>query len=164
MPRIFALCLFVCLFAGCATTPREPVRSVTIETIRPRYIEEERFKRISEYLSGEENQGDRIILRSDPEARTGFYFVLRLDENVRRLPRGSVVIGEFHTPKSLDVREHRFELPRRGKLPKTKEIFIGLTGEDWPYDAGRVPAAWRFTLEDANGELLARRESFLWRM
>lgn len=149
------------LLTGCASTPDKPLSSVEIKEIKPRYIPEENFKRISEYWSGAENQGKRVILRTDPEVRDGYYFTLVLDEKVRDLPRGSVITGEFFTPVSTDVQVHDFRLPN--KLPKTKEIFLGLTGADWP-QAESVPGAWRFTIKDANGAVLAAKQSYLWSM
>ncbi|MFO8028083.1 MAG: hypothetical protein R6U56_10500 [Opitutales bacterium] len=159
--RHLLLVLIGLTLAGCASTPDEPVRAVTIEEIKPRYIPEENFVRISEYWSGAENKGRRVILRSDPEVRDGFYFTLVLDEKVRELPRGTVITGEFHTPVSAKRQTHDFALPN--KLPKTREVFVGLTGADWP-EPGGVPAAWRFTIKDANGEVLARKQSYLWSM
>jgi hypothetical protein len=43
----------------------------------------------------------------------------------------------------------------------TNEIFIGLTGEDWP-KKDNVPTAWRFTIKDANGAVLGEKQSYLW--
>ena len=95
----FLITAIICsLFAGCALTPKQAVTSVEIEEIKPRYIETEQFKRISEYLTGKENIGDRVILRTQPEHREGYYFILVLDNDVRRLPNGTVVVGEFYTP------------------------------------------------------------------
>jgi hypothetical protein len=156
LPALISLAL-----AGCASTPDEPVRSVEISEIMPRYIPEGNFIRISEYWSGAENKGNRIILRSDPAVRDGFYFTLVLDKRVRNLPRGSVITGEFYTPVSTELQTHEFPLPN--KLPKTKEVFVGLTGADWP-EPGGMPGAWRFTIKDANGQVLASRQSYLWSM
>jgi hypothetical protein len=147
------------LLAGCASTPKPALTSVEIVEIKPRYIETESFKRISEYLTGKEYLGDRVILRSDPEARAGYYFTLVLDEDVRRLPKGTQISGEFFTPKSVEKQTHEFTLP--AKLASTNEIFVGLTGEDWPQSGG-VPAAWRFTITDANGKRLGEKQSYLW--
>lgn len=157
--RYLLLALTGLALAGCASTPKEPVRSVEIQEIKPRYMPEENFIRISEYWSGAENKGKRVILRSDPEVRDGFYFTLVLDEKLRDLPRGTVIVGEFYTPASNDLLTHEFSLPSR--LPKTKEVFVGLTGADWP-ESGGVPGAWRFTIKDANGEQLAQKQSYLW--
>ena len=157
--RFFITALLALLFVGCASTPKSALTSVLIEEIKPRYMEEEQFKRLSEYLSGKEYQGDRLILRTAPEERSGYYFTLVLDENIRRLPKGTVIVGEFFTPKSVDQQKHEFTLP--AKRPKTHEIFIGLTGEDWPEDKG-VPAAWKFTIKDANGQVLGDKQNYLW--
>jgi hypothetical protein len=159
--RILLLALFSLLCISCASTKKPAVTDVNILDIKPRYIETEDFKRISEYLTGKENLGNRIILRTDSEQRSGYYFTLILDQKVRDLPTGSYIEGEFYTPKSLDKQAHTFELP--SKLPKTKEIFVGLTGEDWP-KANAVPAAWRFTIKDSNGDVLATQKSYLWNL
>lgn len=156
----FLITAIICtLFAGCALTHKQAVTSVEIEEIKPRYIETEQFKRISEYLTGKENIGDRVILRTQPEHRAGYYFILVLDNDVRRLPIGTVIVGEFHTPQSLEKQIHKFNLP--SQRASTDEIFIGLTGEDWPEKDG-VPAAWRFTIKDANGAVLGEKQSYLW--
>jgi hypothetical protein len=147
------------LLAGCASTRKPALTSVEIEEIKPRYIETEAFKRISEYLTGQEYLGDRVLLRSDPDTRAGYYFTLVLDEDVRHLPKGTQIIDEFFTPKSVEKQTHTFTLP--SQLASTNEIFVGLTGEDWP-QVGGVPAAWRFTIEDANGKLLGEKQSYLW--
>jgi len=157
--RFLITALVGSLLVGCASTPKQAVTSVEIEEIKPRYIETEQFKRISEYMTGKEYLGDRVILRTNPQERAGYYFTLILDEDVRRLPKGTVVVGEFYTPKSVEKQTHEFKLP--SKRVSTDEIFIGLTGEDWPQDSG-VPAAWRFTIKDANGAVLGEKQSYLW--
>jgi hypothetical protein len=156
--RFFLLGLLCLLCASCASTRKQALSSVTIEEIKPRLIEEQQFMRVSEYMSGKEYMGDRLILRTTPEARTGYYFTIVLDESIRRLPAGTVVVGEFHTEKSLDAQQYTFTLP--AKRPKTKEIFIGLTGEQWP-EGTTTPAAWRITIKDANGAVLATDQSYL---
>jgi hypothetical protein len=157
--RFLLLALLSTLCISCASTRKPAVTSVTIDEIKSRYIEQQDFMRISEYLSGKEYQGDRVILRTNSETRSGYYFTLILDQDARRLPAGTTVFGEFYTPKSLDVQEHTFTLP--AKRPKSKEIFIGLTGEDWPV-TNAIPGAWRFTIKDANGAILGSKQSYLW--
>lgn len=157
--RNLLLALLGLALVGCASTPDEPLLSLDIEEIKPRYIPEVNFIRVREYLTGAENLGRRIILRSDPESRDGYYFTLILNQKARDLPRGTVIIGEFHTPFSTELQTYEFRIPN--KLPKTKEVFVGLTGKDWP-DSDRVPSAWRFTINDANGERLAQKQSYLW--
>ena len=156
----FLITAIICsLCAGCASTPKRAVTSIEIEEIKPRYIKAEQFKRISEYMTGKEHIGDRVILRTQSEHREGYYFILVLDHDVRRLPNGTVVVGEFYTPQSLEKQTHEFTLP--SQRASTDEIHIGLTGEDWP-KIGGVPAAWRFTIKDANGAVLGEKQSYLW--
>jgi hypothetical protein len=156
----FLITAIICsLYAGCALTPKQAVTSVEIEEIKPRYIEDEQFKRISEYMTGKEYVGDRVILRTQPKHRAGYYFTLVLDKNVRRLPKGTRVVGEFYTPMSVEKQTHEFTLP--SQRAGTEEIFIGLTGKDWPQKSD-VPAAWRFTIKDANGAVLGEKQSYLW--
>jgi len=156
----FIFLAYICLLCvSCISGRKPPITSVTIEEIKPRYIEADEFMRISEYLTGKEHQGDRVIIRSDPTDRSGYYFTLILDTDVRRMPAGTQVIGEFHTPKSLDAEVHNFELPAR--RPESNEIFVGLTGKDWP-NKDALPGAWRFTIVDPNGLQLALKQSYLW--
>lgn len=155
----FALFSLLCISCGSTNRPEPASTNVTIVDIKPRYIPDEHFKRISEYMTGREHLGNRIMIRSDKEARSGYYFILILDRQWRDLPPGSYIEGEFYTPQSLDRQTHRFEFP--SQLPKSKELFIGLTGQDWP-SPNAVPAAWRFTLKQANGEVLTTRKSYLW--
>ncbi|NBB80249.1 MAG: hypothetical protein GVY36_12540 [Verrucomicrobia bacterium] len=154
------LTALVCLLlTACASTPKPALTSVEIKEIKPRYIDAEQLTRVSEYFTGQENTGNRVFLRTSPEAKSGYYFTLILDEKVRRLPKGTTIIGEFYAPEEVDLQRYTFTLPNR--RPKTKEIFVGLTGDDWP-GADAIPAAWRFTIKGPNGNTLGESQSFLW--
>lgn len=157
--RIFSLALICLLGVACSTTKESSEPPVKIVDVMPRYIEAETFKRISEYMTGRENPGKRVIIRTNPRQRDGYYFVLIIDRNVRKLPPDAYIQGEFYTSKSLDLQTHRFEFP--SILPNTREIFIGLTGDDWPQE-GAVPAAWRFTIKNSQEQILAQEQSYLW--
>jgi hypothetical protein len=157
--RFLITALLALLFVGCASTPKPALTAVSIKEIKPRYMETEQFKRIGEYMTGKEYLGDRVILRSDTTERAGYYFTLVLDEDVRDLPIGTVIVGQFYTKVSPELQTHEFELP--SKRASTDEIFIGLTGKDWP-EKGGVPAAWKFEIKDANGNILGQKQSYLW--
>lgn len=157
--RIFPL-LLLCLLSFACSTTKEPAESpVKIVEITPRYIEAEAFKRISEYMTGKENPGKRVIVRTNSRQRDGYYFILVLDRNVRKLPPDAHLQGEFYTSKSLDLQTYRFEFP--SILPSTREVFIGLTGDNQPPE-GETPTAWRFTIKNSQGEILAQKKSYLW--
>ena len=159
--RLLFIALLSLLCISCASTPKPALNSVEIEEIKLRYIEKQDFTRIGEFLSGHENTGDRMIFRSNPEIRSGYYFTLILDEKIERLLTGTTITGEIYTPSALDLKTYTFTLP--AKRPKTKEIFIGLTDTDWPNKNG-VANAWRFTIMGPNGEILGSSQSYLWKM
>lgn len=157
--RFFLIALLSLLCISCASTRQAALSSVEIEEIKPRYIEQQAFVRIAEYMTGKENTGNRMIFRSDAEVRSGYYFILILDEEIKRLPSGTTITAEIYGPNTRELQSYLFTLP--AQRPKTKEIFIGLTGADWP-DRSGIPNAWRFTLKGPNGEVLGTRQSYLW--
>ena len=157
--RIFFLALLCLTSVACSTTQESAEPSTKIVEIVPRYIETKAFKRISEYMTGKENPGRRVIIRTNPKQRDGYYFILLLNHNVRKLPPDAYIQGEFYTSKSLDRQTHRFDFPLI--LPDTREIFIGLTGDDWPQE-DEIPSAWHFTIKNSRGEILAQKKSYLW--
>ena len=124
-----------------------------------RYFEAKSFKRISEYFTGRENPGNRLLCRSRPAERAGLYFILSLDEHSRKLPQGAQFVVEFIRPDDPETKTIRVPVPE--KRPRGKEIYLGLTGDDWPDKTARL-VAWRLRLVDASGEVLAERKSFLW--
>jgi hypothetical protein len=160
--RAFLLIALSLWLTSCGTTPKPTpsVSAVTIKTIKPSYLQATHFIRVREYMTGAEHTGKQVVLRSDPETREGFYFILVLDTKLHRLPPGCALIGEFYTPASPDLQTHHFALP--SQRPKTREILVGLTGSDWPFGADRMPSAWRFTVVDANGQPLGHKQSYLW--
>ena len=63
------------------------------------------------------------------------------------------------SPKAPDPVEHRIAVPN--ERPRGKDLFLGLTGADWPDPEAR-PVAWKLTLENPDGEVILERKSFLW--
>ena len=98
--RIFFLALICLLSVACSTTKESSETAVKIVEVHPRYIEAETFKRISEYMTGKENPGKRVIIRTNPRQCDGYYFALVIDRNVRKLPPDAYIQGEFYTSKS----------------------------------------------------------------
>ena len=124
-----------------------------------RYLDKQAFLRVSEYFDGKENTGNRLICRSKPEARAGLYLVLTLKESTRKLPQNLMARWQVISPKAADPVEHRIAVPN--ERPRGKDLFVGLTGTDWPDPEAR-PVAWKLTLETAGGEVAFERKSFLW--
>src|SRR5687767_6584559 len=55
-------------------------RAAEVELLRiwPGWRDAESFDRISEYFGGGENTGRHVVLRTQPDVRTGYYFLVRV--------------------------------------------------------------------------------------
>ena len=148
------LSFFCILFAHSFSIGAPEARFVSI-----RYLEKQAFLRISEYFDGKENAGNRLICRSRPDARSGLYLILSLKESTRNLPQDIVARWQVISPKSPDPEEHRIAVPN--DRTRGKDLFVGLTGADWPDPKAR-PVAWKFSLETSDGKVILERKSFLW--
>lgn len=114
------------------------------------------FKRISEYFTGRENTGGDVVLRTQPAARGGYYFLVRTDND------GPARDVRFH----LEVVTEDATQPRRfefaAALPAGKQVYqLGLTGADWGAST-LSPMAWKLEIVDAAGAVLATEKSYLW--
>jgi hypothetical protein len=41
-------------------------------------------------------------------------------------------------------------------------MFLGITGDDWPYSKDVIPSAWRITIMDSKENKLAEKSSQVW--
>lgn len=130
-----------------------------VEFVRiwPQWREADSFLRISEYLTGEENTGRQTVLRSQPNNRAGFYFLVRTRTDDAFYGEAKLVL-EVIPPDS--ARPKVYEFPTA--ITKRSQLFnVGLTGSDWAGE-GTHPVAWRLRLLNAAGDELATQQSFLW--
>jgi hypothetical protein len=117
------------------------------------------FQRVSEYLDGRENTGGIIVLRSQPGARAGFYWLIRLKNDGAPLA-GAKFELQVITPTSPEAKTFTFP----ADVPAGSPLYqLGLTGADWPGAKSR-PAAWQLRLLAADGKTLIAKESFLWEL
>jgi hypothetical protein len=118
------------------------------------------FQRISEYFTGVENKTGRVIERTDPKVRGGYYFIISLAWHPGTvLPAGTQAEIDYISSESPVPRQAKFVFSSAtGTWP---EICLGLTGADWP-NKERTIVAYKLTLEDAAGQVLASQQSFLW--
>lgn len=114
------------------------------------------FKRISEYFDGRENTGNQTVLRTHPEQRTGYYFLLRLaNPGVPVKVQFQLQLIEQGSPASRTT-----AFP--AELKSGSGIFqLGLTGPEWQ-DAKSQPVAWHLQILGADGRVLASEKSYLW--
>ncbi len=123
------------------------------------YKETSAFLRLREFITGKESFGNTAILRTRPENRAGFYYTVRLADHERRaLPPGEVHL-QVIPPDGVEPVDYRF--PFAGTDAREARLEIGLTGGDWPYGQ-TLPLAWKLDFLDAQGRVLASRQSFLW--
>ena len=115
------------------------------------------FKRISEYFDGKENTSGQTVLRTHPEQRTGYYFLLRVANP------GAPLKVQFQ----LQLIEQGASVQRTSIFPAEigsgSGVFqLGLTGPEWQA-AKSQPVAWRLLIiATADGRVLASEKSYLW--
>ncbi len=132
--------------------------SPEITNVKIRWIEAEKFYRISEFFTGRENTGNRIILRTTEE-RGGVYFMVYFQEEVNELAELQSISLEVLSPLNEEISRFDFQLPEERK--DTRLIFVGLTGNEWEMPLN-IPVAWRIIASDARGQEITDFKSFLW--
>ncbi len=154
--------LFLCAVGiVLALGPAAEADAVQIKRVTPQYMPREAFLRISEYFTGKENTGRRVILRTQAQERAGMYFVVMLDKGASELPPGSQV--KLFVVTSDSPKTQTFTLPFPEQVANHCEVFAGLTGSDWPSKKLGI-VAWKVILEDKSGQALAEDQSFLWKL
>lgn len=147
------------LLCGAGVQAGQP--EVEIDSVVWYYKPEQAFKRIGEYLDGEERTGRKIILRTQDEApRRGLYFIVRTDTFANELPVGCIFEVDIIQPDQKKTVTKQFTLPVNPK--SHREIWLGFTGSDIP-KGDEPPVAWRVRLLGPDGQELSAYESFLWR-
>lgn len=134
-------------------------RSAEVEFVRvwPGWRAAESFESITEYFSGREEHGREVVLRTHPDARAGFYFVVRVANSGATHPGANFALRVI-TPDSPEPKLYQFPVD----LPARSTVFrLGLTGPAWP-DAKTHPVAWKLDLVSPEGAILASAHSFLW--
>jgi len=114
------------------------------------------FKHVTEYFDGRENTRGEAMLRTQPDQRAGYYFLVRITN-----PGAPVAVNinvQLVMPAGAKAREFTFpaELKSGGGV-----LNLGFTGTDWP-DAKTNPVAWKLEVRSAEGRVLATEKSYLW--
>jgi len=155
-PSVFTSSLRALLLSFTLSAVAASAADVTIIPLSTGWREAASFKRISEYFSGKENTGGQLILRTHPDQRSGYYFLLRI--NHTGAASNTQAVLQVITPDTATPRIFKFPT----SLTDGKTLLnLGLTGADWP-DLKINPVAWRLELLDAEGKLLAAQNSYLW--
>lgn len=146
----------VLLFLSLLGAPAFAAADLTLVRVTSGWRDAASFKRISEYFTGRENTGGETVLRTHPDRRDGYYFLLRVRnaDAPRRITARLQIIADT----SAQTRDFTFTPDLRAG---DTVLHLGLTGPDWP-DADADPVAWKLELLDADGRLLAGEKSYLW--
>ncbi len=129
---------------------------VELTRVWPAWRSAESFERISEYFNGQENTGRHIVLRTQPDSRAGYYFLIRAKATTTTL--GAKFVLQIITPDAPDPKTYSFPIT----LGPKEEIFdVGVTGTDW--GGKKIHAvAWRLSVVSAEGREFVSQQSFLW--
>ena len=136
--------------------PALRAQDVELQRVWPSYRDAASFTRLSEYFGGSPDAANRDALRTHPEARAGYYWLIRTVSATDlagcsfqlRLQRDGQPDSTVHTfPYNLTAGSHA--------------VNLGLTGADWP-DSAERPLAWQLSLIAPNGTPLVSEQSFLW--
>jgi hypothetical protein len=149
--------LFVCFVCFVGSSVRARAADAEFIHVWPAWREAEAFDRISEYFGGSENARRETVLRTQADARAGYYFLVRVKSST------PIADAKFQLsvirPDSPDPKTHTFS----AALPAKEAVFqFGVTGADWPAGKKANPVAWRLALVAADGRVLAEQKSFLW--
>jgi len=145
------------LLAGCDT----PVIS-SDEVPGIAYVNERRrsaadVARASDVLGAKEDHGADVVFRTDPAAREGHYFYVKLADAP---PADARLVLQVVRMENAVAERYEFPARFRPGFP-FGEYVIGLTGKQ-AGDAKWRPLAWRVSVVDAQGKVLAAKHSFLW--
>jgi hypothetical protein len=153
---LFPFVCFVCFVGAPAVT-----RAADIEFLRiwPGWRDADSFDRISEYFGRGENTGRQVVLRTQPDVRAGYYFLVRL-KSAAAIGTAKFELSVIR-PDTPEPKTHAFTVA----VPEKETVFqLGMTGTDWPAGQKANPVAWKLTLLGADGRVLAEQKSFLWEM
>lgn len=114
------------------------------------------FKHISEYFNGRENTHGESMLRTHPDQRAGYYFLLRLANS------GAPVAVKLTVQLIMPAGHRATTFAFATELKSGAQVLnLGLTGDDWP-DAKANPVAWKLDVATPDGRVLATEKSYLW--
>lgn len=146
--------LFLLCVAGAAAAA--PAPAFALVRVWPSWKEAEDFTRLREYFGFAPDSGPRRVLRTTPEQRAGFYFLVRT--RGAAVPDAVLELAILR-PDGPEPVLHRFPAALRSG---EEVVELGLTGDAWPGGKRAEPVAWRLRVLSTGGRVLAEERSFLW--
>ena len=138
------------------TTSAAKEGNLTVVRVFTGWRDDASFKRISEYFTGRENTGGEAMIRTHPDQRAGYYFLVRVTNP------GAPLTVKFNLQLILpsNTKLQTFTFPADFRTGDTV-LNLGLTGEDWPNPKAN-PVAWKLDILGPDGHVLASEKSYLW--
>jgi hypothetical protein len=136
------------------------VRAADLEFVRvwPNWRAAESFERIGEFFGRGEQTGGEVIVRTQPDSRDGYYFLVRVKHGATPPANARFELNVIRPDTPVT---QTFTFPARFGSRQT--VFqLGVTGFDWPDGRQANPVAWRLALVDPEGRVLVEQKSFLW--
>jgi hypothetical protein len=124
------------------------------------YKSENDFRTLTEWWTGRRTDDGRCVLRSEEGRREGLYWVLRFSKPLSLLKFCRFVVLRYIPSGALDLREWRGEL-KDMEHAWVCEIYLGMTG-DLSLRCLEDVAAWYLELQNEEGEVIEKKQSFLW--
>jgi len=141
-----------------ASTCAAAATDLKIIRIWPSYRPTESFERISEFLGKDENPRDQLILRTQPDSRAGYYFLVRL-KNPDTASIDVKIELQVISPFAPAAKTYHFTCA----LPAgSHAVNLGLTGADWPGKPSDEVVAWQLRLLSSSDVEIAKTQSYLW--
>lgn len=135
---------------------------VFIETVTMKHRTDDSFKGIVEALTGKESFGGRVLLRTDPQQRSGLYFTVVFGNTLTPIPEGSRIVLTFITDYSPKPVSYTWTFPKvKHTLLFQNELYLGVTGVP-EMNASRSLIAWKIDIFAPDGHRLATRHSYAW--
>lgn len=138
---------------------KQTTNSIKIVNVIVEHYSHEDFQRIAEYFNGgHEHYGHRCIVRTDPDVRTGEYFIVNFSKPLVDLPNDLTVNIYLMIGKSLNYEKYSFQLPN--KRPNfVSDVYLGITSKC--IDLAKVNA-WKIEVINTQGEIITLHKSFMW--
>lgn len=165
--KIFAMLICVLVpasVAHCGIVPRYDNHAVDnsakIKYVTIKQFHESDFKVVADYFGGQNKHKYFRCTAVDDESKSeGTYFIVGLNESVKKLPAELFV--KIYTIASLKegVREFTCKVSDN-RHSITSEIYCGITSI--PLDILKI-RAWRIEIIDGEGNILCTSESYMWR-
>ena len=147
----------LCLLAALPVLALAQAGPLAIKHVYTGWRDAASFKRISEYFNGQENTHGEAMLRTHPDQRGGFYFLVRVSNPG---PARSIN-ATLHIITAANARPADYHFSTELKAGGETVFNLGLTGADWTDPKGN-PVAWKLELTDGAGQPLAAETSYLW--